>query len=336
METNTEVIRYRKQPFSLVDYITSSSELTIRSETSRLLLYEEWLDRTGRHLILNPDLVAYRQYLESTAREAHGYKQLKASSIAAHIRSIRSRYVEMIERQPARLRDFFYSQTPAGTSPADAKAYVDEQIIRLLAVIKNRNANVTEHVLKDVEDERLRRLTQRQVETLLQRMDDETRLQKRDRALLAILFATGIREMELVNLDVADLRTHLQGHLALRVRHGKGAKQRLVVYGDFERYLVYVDTWLASAGIAQGAVFRGMTRWDTIRSTRLSVRAVNDILARYTQLKPHDCRRTYAKICRSLGMSIEAIADNLGHEDIKTTMRYIGESDVDSRVPKFN
>ena len=48
---------------------------------------------------------------------------------------------------------------------------------------------------------------------------------------------------------------------------------------------------------------------------------------------PHDLRRTYARRCYDAGMDILAIQQNLGHADHKTTLKYIGVSDVESRQP---
>ena len=142
------------------------------------------------------------------------------------------------------------------------------------------------------------------------------------------------------SIGAEDLRQELGGELALHIREGKGAKERLIPYGELDWCLAIVDRWLAAAGIHSGAVFRGFYRGGkTLRRGRLSVRAIEYILNDYpitkngnvVQVKPHDCRRTYARRLYEAGADLVAIQQNLGHADIKTTLGYIGELDASKR-----
>ncbi len=139
-----------------------------------------------------------------------------------------------------------------------------------------------------------------------------------------------------------DLRQSLGGELALRIRHGKGDKQRLIPWGDLSWCLQIVDRWLTRAGISEGAVFRGLYgngRQDKVRPGRITTRSVQSILAQYPIAvdgeilapRPHDCRRTYARLLFEAGVDLVAIRQNLGHADLKTTLRYIGALDADKR-----
>ena len=92
------------------------------------------------------------------------------------------------------------------------------------------------------------------------------------------------------------------------------------------------------AGIRDGPVFRGFYRdGQTVRPGRLTVRAVQDVLGAYpivvdgtlVTVKPHDCRRTYARRLYEAGADVVAIQQNLGHGDLKTTLAYIGALDVE-------
>jgi site-specific recombinase XerD len=159
--------------------------------------------------------------------------------------------------------------------------------------------------------------------------------------MLALALCTGLREAELVGLDVGDLRQHLGGELALHVREGKGRKGRLVPYGELSWVLVLVDAWLDEAGIESGPVFRGLYRGGRVRETRLTTRAVRYILRGYpiaisgdlVALAPHDLRRTYARLLYDHGTDLVAIQQNLGHAQIETTLGYIGTLDADKRRP---
>jgi site-specific recombinase XerD len=222
----------------------------------------------------------------------------------------------------------------------ERKAFVDETVIRLTNAIDPKNSPVKQVTRQDTADAAYLRLTKEQAEALIGAPGVKTLQGLRDTAIIALMLCTGIREAELSALDVEDLRQELGGELALHIREGKGAKERLIPYGELDWCLAIVDRWLAAAGIHSGAVFRGFYRGGkTLRRGRLSVRAIEYILNDYpitkngnvVQVKPHDCRRTYARRLYEAGADLVAIQQNLGHADIKTTLGYIGELDASKR-----
>lgn len=334
-------------PISLQDYIVSRSASSRLNERSRISLYEDWLRANSMDGILQINLVAYRDYLQSYARDEDGLSALSTASAAAHLNSIRARYLYMLDNAPTKLRDYLYSQTPQEASPADRKAYVDEMLIRIREQVQDQRAKISVVETRDETDARIIRLSYENMLVFCQRPLEVPQNNDiagiRDSALLSILCMTGIREDELVNLDVKDVFQKLSGHPALEVRRGKGAKQRVIPYGVFEQMIQErVTQWQRAADIQTGPLFRGLTKWGTVRKSRISKRAINDIVGQYdahyyghtVTMKPHDCRRTYARIMRhTFHMAVDAIADNMGHEDTKTTRSYIGNLDVSSRIP---
>lgn len=317
----------------------------------RLEYYAFWLDRTGGTWIA-PDLAVYRDYLLSADRilykqTASGLQETKPgplsnSSVASHLSTIRGRYDELLRDN--RIREELYRQTHNLKTIADKKAAVDELLTRIRNGIDPQAAKVRIVKSQDVADEKHLRLTRAQAEALMRAPANQpgnSPLQMlRDTAIITLLLSTGIREAELVALDVADLRRHYGGELALHVRDGKGAKERMIPYGDLDAVLVIVDAWRAAAGISSGPVFRGFFRGgNNVRDSRLSVRAVNLILDQYpiavngqqTIVKPHDCRRTYARRMWEDGVQPEVIKQNLGHSNLETTLHYIGAFDGKQR-----
>ncbi|MEL6405530.1 MAG: tyrosine-type recombinase/integrase [Chloroflexota bacterium] len=335
-------------PIRLHEYIISRSESSRRNERSRISLYEQWLVSHDMDGITQIDLAAYQRYLQSYEREERGLTALSPTSAAAHLNSIRARYLYMLDHAPSRLRDYLYSQTTSDTSPADRKAYVDEMLIRIRERVQDPHGKVHLVTRHDETDAHFIRLTYDAMTdyclspTLVKQNNAIAGI--RDSALLSVLCMTGIREDELVNLDVRDIYQKLSGHPAIEVRRGKGAKQRVIPYGVLGDVLIQrVKAWQNTAEITSGALFRSLTKWGTVRDNRLSKRAVNDIVGRYpatydgnrVTMKPHDCRRTYARIMRQhFGMEVDAIAANMGHVDTKTTLKYIGAVDVSSRIPR--
>jgi len=227
-----------------------------------------------------------------------------------------------------------------GVKFSSKKEAVDELIETIKNGIDSKASQVTTETVQDVADSKHLRLTIDQANTLLAGPDLNDLKGLRDAAIIALLLCTGIREQELSNLVVDDLRQTLGGELSLHVIKGKGEKTRMVVYGEHSWCLAIVDKWLDRAGISEGPVFRGMFKGGKkLRPGKLSVRAIEYILDDYPimvdgvlrKVKPHDCRRTYARRLYEAGLGLMEVQQNLGHADHKTTEKYIGTLDASKR-----
>jgi site-specific recombinase XerD len=304
----------------------------------RVQLFLEWLNHQDG-LWYQPYLDTYRDYLldEYVGRDQQA---LAASSVKAHLSTIRSHYQALLRDN--RVRDSLYGLTPDTASPAERKAYVDEIVKRLENAIDPANSEVQIIKRQDIADEEHLRLTSDQATALMTSPGTLTLMGLRDTAVIALMLCTGAREAELCALDVPDLTRKLSGSLALHIRRGKGAKERLVPYGSLVWVLQVVERWLENAGIKSGAVFRGFYKTGkAIRERRLTTRSINLILDKYPiyingdlkVVNPHDLRRTYARRLYEAGVDLLAIRDNLGHSDSRTTLRYIGVMDVEARKP---
>lgn len=103
-----------------------------------------------------------------------------------------------------------------------------------------------------------------------------------------------------------------------------------------------IEHWLEYVGIYEGRVFRGFYKGNkTVRKTGLTTHSIQRILGKYPivikgearSIKPHDLRRTYAKLLHDSGMALLYISQNLGHASIETTKIYIGDEDYVRRKP---
>jgi integrase len=313
---------------------------------SRLLFFLDWLESQNLPWY-RPTLEKYKNYLiEERTRPYPKTGEpvpapLSPAAVNAHLATIRGRYRVLLNN--SEIRQQLYDVLPPDIhEAANRKALVDELLIRIEHDIHPRSTSVKEVILQDQADAEHLRLTPVQVRSLIRAPGVNGLTGLRDTALIALLACTGIREAELVALDVEDLRQMLGGELALRVRSGKGRKQRLVPYGPLDWCLVYVERWLKAAEITSGAVFKGVFKGDKrVRKTRLTKRAVNQIMHRYpisvngvmTVVQPHDLRRTYALNAYLYGMDTERIRQNLGHENLHTTQTYIGTLNAEQRRP---
>ncbi len=158
---------------------------------------------------------------------------------------------------------------------------------------------------------------------------EDSLLLRRDRALLELLYAAGLRVSELTGLNLADVEQNAQ---MLRVR-GKGNKERIVPYGDkaaealksywpVREKLLYENTAIRKKTHPE-AVFLNYT------GRRLTQRSVGRILKKYSRLvninwdlHPHSLRHAFATHLLADGADLRAIQELLGHQSLSTTQKY--------------
>ena len=145
----------------------------------------------------------------------------------------------------------------------------------------------------------------------------------RDRALVELLYATGARVSEVVQLDVDDLA---HGDV-LRVR-GKGSKERIVPVGSFAR--AAVDAYLARARPEMAARGRGTPRlFLGVRGAPLSrqsawavIQQAADAADLTAHVSPHTLRHSFATHLLQGGADVRVVQELLGHSSVATTQIY--------------
>ena len=162
-----------------------------------------------------------------------------------------------------------------------------------------------------------------EVSRLLTTPGDDTPAGLRDRALLELLYGSGLRVSELVGLDVDDVDLE-EG--AVRVL-GKGGKEREVPLGRFGRdataaYLTRARPVFASA-LSRGALLLNQ------RGGRLTRQSVNRILAEHVRragirrrVTPHSLRHSFATHLLEGGADVRVVQEMLGHASVATTQIY--------------
>jgi integrase/recombinase XerC len=164
-----------------------------------------------------------------------------------------------------------------------------------------------------------------EINALLELPNPATELGVRDRAILEVLYAGGLRLQETVNLKLRDLDLS-RGYLRV---FGKGAKERLAPIGiparrALERYLqVSRPVLLQQNPHPVDSVFLNY------RGTTLSGRSVERMLDKYLKglalerkISPHTLRHTFATHLLDNGADLRAVQELLGHVDISTTQIY--------------
>lgn len=159
----------------------------------------------------------------------------------------------------------------------------------------------------------------------------EALLLGRDRALLELLYAAGLRVSELTGLDLVDIA---QKERILRVR-GKGNKERIVPYGTkaqeaLEKYWPLREQLLSEARRSgRPADPQTQAVFLNYAGRRLTQRSVGRIVKKYVRLvnvnwdlHPHSLRHAFATHLLADGADLRAIQELLGHQSLSTTQRY--------------
>jgi integrase/recombinase XerD len=210
-------------------------------------------------------------------------------------------------------------------------------VARHLVTLRNffRYAQVNELIADDptahLESPKIRRslpgyLRLEEVEKLLEQPDQKTALGLRDRAMLEVLYSTGLRVSELTSLRVTDLDTKVGCVRCI----GKGDKERIVpvgrkALGIVERYLRDGRPELIKVGKGSAGACLFVNR----RGGRISRVGVWKILSAYGRraglrqaLTPHMLRHSFATHLLERGADLRSVQLMLGHSDISTTQIY--------------
>ena len=232
-------------------------------------------------------------------------------------------------------------QSISGARSADLLAYLSQQgtasvrtsarrlsSLRRLYQYLARERQISSDPSASIEAPRLGRslpksLTEAEVELLLNVPDAETAIGLRDRAMLEVLYATGLRVSELVGLRLEQVNLR-QG--VVRVL-GKGNKERLVPLG--EEALHWLERYLRDA---RPALFRGVpdaTLFPSSRGRLMRRQTFWHAVKRYAMqagirktLSPHVLRHAFATHLLNHGADLRVVQMLLGHSDISTTQIY--------------
>ena len=177
-------------------------------------------------------------------------------------------------------------------------------------------------------------LSMEEMTRLLEMPDTSSPLGRRDRAILELFYASGLRLSELVGLDLEDVNLSAR---IVRVM-GKGSKERLVPFNQATAQSV--RNWLpdrvalrrappSTARPTPGTRSRGEPLFINFRGARLTGRSVQRLVARYVAgcstrfgISPHAIRHSFASHLLQRGADLRTIQELLGHVQLSTTQRY--------------
>jgi integrase/recombinase XerC len=290
-----------------------SSPLTAAIES--YLAYLRFQRNASEHTLRNyaSDLQQLRHFLTHRAdggeRPEPGLNQIDHLTLREFLGSLyqqRNRK-SSVARKLAAIRSFMRFLTARGVIAANPAKNVSTP---------KQEKRLPEYMMKDTVGE------------LVETPDKSTPLGRRDRAILELLYATGIRVGELVAVDLGDLDLR-DGFLRVL---GKGRKERIVPFGTkareaLEAYLGARDVLLRRARAARPD--SGEAVFLNFRGGRLTTRGVGMIVVRHVgrlaqrlHVHPHTLRHTFATHMLDAGADLRAIQELLGHESLSTTQKY--------------
>lgn len=320
-----ELISYQDDGF---DFLRRSDDS--KAVKSRLNIFQMWCRSRGIHW-MQSNLAHYRDDL---------LDDKSATTVDAYLSTLRSRIQDTIRTNE--FQDWLREQLwVEGDTFADLGAKLQMMINRLENMAHGKNSSVG--VVKEQDKADSQQLWINGYESELLNIlwtRKPAILACRDAAIGQLLLDTGLRAAELCALQVSDLQETYQGHPALRVRKGKGNKQRLIIYGDLTEGRDMALDWVQAWELKDDApLFQGFTRaYKTLLGRPLTTRHIErilDITLSIGRVTPHDLRRTYARklYLPPYSMNMESIKKQMGHNSVRITESYVGDTNIHLRVP---
>jgi integrase/recombinase XerC len=308
----------------------------------KYLTYLRAVRNSSPHTVLNygKDLQQFAAYLAPPGEKIPALAKISHQIIREYIGHLHSQGLQKssIARKLASLRSFFKYCVREGMLKENPARLVPTPKLpkRIPSVLSAEEMNGFLNQLsapeKPVDARLLPRVASETGPGKRSTPGEEGLLLKRDRALLELLYAAGLRVSELTGLNLVDMDRHEK---MLRVR-GKGDKERIVPYGGkaqeaLEAYWPVREQLLLQSG--PGRRRRGPAHTEAIflnyAGRRLTQRSVGRIVKKYVRLAnmnwdlhPHSMRHAFATHLLADGADLRAIQELLGHQSLSTTQKY--------------
>jgi integrase/recombinase XerC len=311
--------------------------VAMREAIEKYLEYLRSVRNSSPHTVLNygKDLEQFAAYLSPPGEKIPSVGKISHQLIREYVGHLHSQGLQKssIARKLASLRSFFKHCVRQGTVKENPARLVPTPKLpkRVPSVLSAEEMNGFLNQLGAPAKAVAGRTAEAARPAKPRWRDDEGLLLKRDRALLELLYAAGLRVSELTGLNLADMDRREK---MLRVR-GKGNKERIVPYGGkaqeaLEAYWPVREQLLFEAGPGRRpGPAHGEAVFLNYAGRRLTQRSVGRIVKKYVRmaninwdLHPHSLRHAFATHLLADGADLRAIQELLGHQSLSTTQKY--------------
>ncbi len=256
---------------------------TVNSYINDLNIYVSYLDKT--HGITNPMFITKKQIEMFLANERR--KHARVSTIQRKLSAIRS----------------FHA---------------------FLVLEKVTDTNVTNEIESPKQAKKLPTvLSMDEVDLILNELKEDTPINKRNKAMVELMYATGMRVSELINLNIEDV--HINNEF-IDVR-GKGNKERIVPVNDIA--IKALQDYIINGRIVLNKLNRHDAVFLNYQGNRISRQSFWKFLTKHCEevgvqkhINPHKLRHSFATHMLENGVDLRLVQELLGHEDISTTQIY--------------
>jgi len=279
------------------------------------------VERRFEHLVL--DFLAYLEFERGLSRNTlDAYR----SDLLQYGRFLEERQRSALDAGPADVSEFLESLAKGGSSPAT--------IHRKSACLRSFYRHLRRDGLLETDPtatlstpRRSRKLpqvlTRGEIEKLLSQPRGTEPAALRDRALLELMYACGLRASEAIGLELMDVDLH-EGVLRAR---GKGSKERVVPIGQAALKALRIYLERGRPGLVKGGGEAHL--FVNFRGNQLTRQGLYKIVRRHAltagladRMSPHTLRHTFATHLLAGGCDLRSVQEMLGHADVSTTQLY--------------
>lgn len=281
------------------------------AESSELFLLHLKIEKSASKLtIINyaNDLKQLREYLSIE-------NELDSGNIA----------IDLLQHQEIRKYLIYLQEKGLARSTIARKLASIRSLVKFLCRENFLEINPIANIITPKQEKKLPKfLYPKEIEILLEAPDTTCLLGKRDKAILELFYATGIRVSELVSMDLSNIEINER---IIKV-YGKGSKERLVPFGieakkSLLEYLEKARLSLILKNRVEKALFLNKS------GNRITSRAIRNIINKYVadvainqKISPHTIRHTFATHLLNQGADLRSVQELLGHVKLSTTQIY--------------
>jgi integrase/recombinase XerD len=279
------------------------------------------VERRFEHLVL--DFLAYLEFERGLSRNTlDAYR----SDLLQYGRFLEERQRSALDAGPADVSEFLESLAKGGSSPATI--HRKSACLRSFYRHLRRDGLLENDPTATLSTPRRSRklpqvLTRGEIEKLLSQPRGTEPAALRDRALLELMYACGLRASEAIGLELMDVDLH-EGVLRAR---GKGSKERVVPIGQAALKALRIYLERGRPGLVKGGGEAHL--FVNFRGNQLTRQGLYKIVRRHAltagladRMSPHTLRHTFATHLLAGGCDLRSVQEMLGHADVSTTQLY--------------